>query len=123
MISPFAADPLTGEVSPRPAATRQACLLSDVRPETGTEQIGAFDDASGNRAKKLVLDDVGVTVFHALESVGEVEAVTDFLGPRLDEVELSRVGEPAGNERRRILGSGALAQTRRNQGPKLDAWR
>jgi hypothetical protein len=38
-----------------------------------------------------------------------VEPVIDLLGPRLNELELGRVGEPAGNMRRRILGSVALS--------------
>jgi hypothetical protein len=44
-----------------------------------------------------------------------------MLAPRLDEVKLGRVGEPAGDQCRDILGSGALAEARRNERPKLDA--
>ena len=102
---------------------RQACLLSNARPTAGAEEIGAFDDVTGDRAIELVLDDVRTTVSHALESVGEVETVADLLGPRLDEVELSRVGEPPGNKRRCIVGSGPLAHAGRKKRPKRDARR
>ena len=71
----------------------------------------------------MLLDDVGVAVSDALESVREVEAITDFLGLRLDEIELTRIGEPAGNQRCRLLRAGALSQTGRKEGPKLDARR
>lgn len=71
----------------------------------------------------MLLDDVRVTPSHALESVGEVETIADLLGLRLDEFELSGVGEPAGKERRRIVGSGALAHTGRKERPKRDARR
>jgi hypothetical protein len=67
--------------------TFPACLFSNARPKTGTEQIGTSDDTARNCAKEMLLDDVGVAVFDALELVGDVEAVTDLLGPRLDELE------------------------------------
>jgi hypothetical protein len=68
----------------------------------------------------MLLDDVGITVPHALEAVREVETIADLIGSRLNEVELSRIGEPAGNECSRVVGSAALFQTRRNERSKLD---
>ena len=56
-----------------------------------------------------MLDDVGLVVFDAFEPVGDVEPVTYFLGSRLDELELGGVGEPAGDQCCRVVGSGAVA--------------
>ena len=80
----------------------------------------AFDDASGKHAEEVLLDDVGLVIFDAFEPVRDVEPVTDFLRPQLDEVKLRRVGEPADNQRRRLFGSRALAEARRDERPKRD---
>src|SRR3954470_17810401 len=48
----------------RPAKTHRLrpdqASLSNARPKTGTEQVGTFDDAVGNRAEEMVLHDVGL---------------------------------------------------------------
>ena len=75
----------------------------------------AFDDVSGKHAEEVLLDDVGLVVFDAFEPVCDVESVADFLRSRLDEVKLRRVGEPAGDQRRRLVGSRALAVAGRDQ--------
>ncbi len=71
----------------------------------------------------MLLDDVGLAVLDSFESVGDVDAVADLLGPRLDEIELGRVGEPAGDQIRSVRGADALAEPRRDERPKLDACR
>ena len=80
----------------------------------------AVDDAVGKHAEEVLLDDVGLVVFDAFEPVRDVEPVADFLRPRLDEVKLRRVGEPAGDQRRRLFGSRALAGAGRDERPKRD---
>ena len=80
----------------------------------------AVDDAVGKHAEEVLLDDVGLVVFDAFEPVRDVEPVADFLGPRLDEVKLRRVGEPAGVQRRRLFGSRARAGAGRDERPKRD---
>ena len=80
----------------------------------------AFDEAVRNGTERVLFDDVRLLVLDAFEPVRDVEPVADFLDPRLDEVKLGRVGEPAGDERRRILGTGALAEAGRNECSKLD---
>ena len=75
----------------------------------------AFNDAAGKDAEEVLLDDVGLVIFDAFEPVRDVEPVADFLRPRLDEVKLRRVGEPADNQRRRLFGFGALAEAGRDE--------
>jgi hypothetical protein len=53
-----------------------------------------------DEAAEVLLDDVGLVIFDALEPVRDVKAVAYFLRPRLDEVKLGRVREPASDERR-----------------------
>ena len=77
-----------------------ACSGSVARSKAGAEQMRAVDDAVGKHAEEVLLDDVGLVVFDAFEPVRDVEPVADFLGPRLDEVKLRRVGEPAGESSR-----------------------
>jgi hypothetical protein len=85
-----------------PSRALAAYLFSVARPKAGTKQIGAFDGAAGERAVEVLLDDVGLTVLDTFEPVRNVEAVADLLTLRLDEVELGRVGQPAGDERRGV---------------------
>ena len=85
------------------------------RPKTGTEQIGAFDDRFGERAVEVLLHDVGLAAFDPFEPIRDVEAVADLLRPGLDEIELGRVGEPACDQRRGVLGPGAFAEARRDE--------
>jgi len=68
----------------------------------------------------VLFDDVRLTLFDAFESVCEVEAVADLFCSRVNQVELGRVREPAGDECRGIGGSGALANARRDKRAKLD---
>ena len=82
--------------------------------------MGAFDDTAGKHAEEVLLDDVGFVIFDAYEPVRDVEPVADFLRPRLDKVELSRVGEPAGDQRRRVFGPRTLAKAGRDERPKRD---
>ena len=89
------------------------------RPES--EQRRTFDQAIDKHTKHVLLDDIGLIIFHAFERVCDVEPVADFFDSRRDEVELSRVGEPAGDQCRRLLGSSAFAEARWNERPKLDA--
>jgi hypothetical protein len=56
-------------------------LLSNARPKAGTDEIGAFDDLAGHRVIEMLLNDVGVAVLDALETICEVEAVADRVGP------------------------------------------
>jgi len=81
----------------------------------------AVDDAVGKHAEEVLLDDVGFVIFDAYEPVRDVEPVADFLRPRLDKVELSRVGEPAGDQRRRVFGPRTLAKAGRDERPKRDS--
>ena len=80
----------------------------------------AFNDAAGKHAEEVLLDEVGLVIFDAFEPVCDVEPVADFIRPRLDEVKLRRVGEPASDQRRRLFGSRALAEARRDERPKSD---
>ena len=80
----------------------------------------AFNDTAGKHAEEVLLDDVGLVIFDAFEPVGDVEPVTDVRRPRLDEMKLRRVGEPAGDQRRRLFGSRALAEAGRDERPKRD---
>ena len=80
-----------------------------------------FNDVAGKHAEEVLLDDVGFVIFDAYEPVRDVEPVADFLRPRLDKVELSRVGEPAGDQRRRVFGSRTLAKPGRDERQKRDA--
>ena len=80
----------------------------------------AFNDAAGKHAEEVLLDDVGLVSFDAFEPVRDVEPVADLLRPRLDEAKLRRVGEPAGDQRRRLFGSRALAEAGRDERPKRD---
>ena len=82
-----------------------------------------FNDVAGKHAEEVLLDDVGFVIFDAFEPVRDVEPVADFLRPRLDKVELSRVGEPAGDQRRRLFSSRALAEAGRDERPKRDTAR
>ena len=82
--------------------------------------MGAFDDTAGKHAEEVLLDHVRLVIFDAFEPVRDVEPVADFLRPRLDKVELRRVGEPAGDQRRRLFSSGALAEAGRDERPKRD---
>jgi hypothetical protein len=85
--------------------------------------MGAFNDIAGKHAEEVLLDDVGFVIFDAYEPVRDVEPVADFLRPRLDKVELSRVGEPAGDQRRRVFGPRTLAKaggmSARNATPRV----
>ena len=80
-----------------------------------------FNDVAGKHAEEVLLDDVGFVIFDAYEPVRDVEPVADFLRPRLDKVELSRVGEPAGDQRRRVFGPRTLAKAGRDERPKRDS--
>ena len=80
----------------------------------------AFNDAAGKHAEEVLLDDVGLVIFDAFEPVRDVEPVADFFRPRLDEAKLRRVGEPAGDQRRRLFGSRAFAEAGRDERPKRD---
>jgi hypothetical protein len=100
-----------------------ASLPSVARPKTRTEQIGAFDDAAGEYAVEMLFNDEGLAVLDPFEPVRDVEAVADLLRPRFDEIELGRVGKPAGNQRRSVVGPGALAEARWNERAKLDTAR
>ncbi|WP_344095908.1 hypothetical protein [Microbacterium deminutum] len=80
----------------------------------------AFNDAAGKDAEEVLLDDVGLLIFDAFEPVRDVEPVADFLCPRLDEVKLRRVREPAGDQRRCLFGSRALAGAGRDERLKRD---
>ena len=71
----------------------------------------AVDDAVGKHAEEVLLDDVGLVVFDAFEPVRDEEPVADFLGPRLDEVKLRRVGEPAASS------AAASSAPARSRGP------
>ena len=83
--------------------------------------MGTFNDIAGKHAEEVLLDDVGFVIFDAYEPVRDVEPVADFLRPRLDKVELSRVGEPAGDQRRRVFGPRTLAKPGRDERQKRDA--
>ena len=82
--------------------------------------MGAFDDTAGKHAEEVLLDHVRLVIFDAFEPVRDVKPVADLLRPRLDKVELRRVGEPAGDQRRRLFGTRALAEAGRDERPKLD---
>ena len=80
----------------------------------------AFNDPAGKHAEQVLLDDVGLVIFDPFEPVRDVEPVADLLRPRLDEAKFRRVGEPSGDQRRRLFGSGALAEAGRDERPKRD---
>ena len=74
---------------------KPAYSLSTAGPETRTEQVGPCDEVASERAAEVLLDDVGVAVLDALESVRDVEAIADLVRPGRHEIEFGRVGEPA----------------------------
>jgi hypothetical protein len=59
-------------------------LLS--RSETRAEQVGAFDLAVLDRAKEVMLDQERLTILDAGQLVGDVEAVSDLMATRVDEL-------------------------------------
>jgi len=76
---------------PTSASSRRASFRFEflfARTKSGAKQISAFDEAAGERAEEVVLDDVRVVVFHALEPVRDMQAIADLLCSRLDELEL-----------------------------------
>ena len=54
-------------------------LPSGTRPEAGAEKIGAFDQAVADGAVEMLLDDIRLTFFDALEAVRYVNAVADLV--------------------------------------------
>src|SRR3954454_24597541 len=77
-------------------------------PEAGADEIGALDDAGGERCIELLLDDVRLPVLDAGEAVRHVNPVADVLGRAVDEVELRRVREPRGDQLGGFGRAGAL---------------
>ena len=53
-------------------------LLSGTRSEAGAEQVGVRDLAVLDLAVQLLLDDVGLSFFDALEPVRDVNSVADL---------------------------------------------
>ena len=86
--------------------------------KSGTEQIGTFDDAAGEHAEQVLLDNVRLAVFHAFEPVCDMEAVADLLCARLDELEFGRVGKPADDQRGGVIRPCTLAEAGRNERAK-----
>ena len=70
-------------------------------------------------AVEVLLDDVRLTRFDALETVSEMEPVSDRDRLRIDELELRGIGEPRGDQGRSLLRTHPLSQAGGDEGTKL----
>lgn len=64
-------------MSMRPVVSREGALAAGT--ESRAEQVGACDLVVFQRAEKVLLDDVRLTLFDALEPVGEMQTIADLV--------------------------------------------
>ena len=57
------------------------------RSEPGADEVGPLDQPVCESREKVLLDDVGLALLHALEAIRDPEPVADLVRPVLDERE------------------------------------